>query len=199
MRAVPGLVQVELIVQGLLPRKGRMATRQLRSGLPSLSSTSAGKRRWLMVVVHGQADLLEVVDALGPSARPHGPPERPAAVAATSTPPTAGEETLGERFAGDDPDSLHVGYDRERAGEQQGCQLNSPWTSSGSTAEGLLRQAGGRTGVAGSGRIDDLSAVSGDQVPKPVRVHRIGMKRTEPSAKAALNPPSWGPPTPWSA
>ena len=47
-----------------------MATRQLKSGRPSLSRIAAGGRQPFdsMVIVQGEADLLEVVGTHGPSA-----------------------------------------------------------------------------------------------------------------------------------
>ena len=48
-----------------------MWTRQLSSGLPSLLGAVGGREGVVggVVVVHGQADLLEVVDALRPAGR----------------------------------------------------------------------------------------------------------------------------------
>src|SRR3989442_1307137 len=72
MRAVPGLVELELLVESLLPEQlgeDRDPPAQERLAL-LVGDVGPGQRVVLrMVVVQGQADLLEVVHALRSSRR----------------------------------------------------------------------------------------------------------------------------------
>ena len=106
VRAVPGLVELNSLKRSCCSRNGRICTRQLSSGLPSLPRMSAGK--WLLAewkLCRASADLLEVVGRLGALGR-----ELRRGTAGTSIAMATGTAVagliVGNRLARDEPDPL---------------------------------------------------------------------------------------------
>ena len=150
VRAVPRLIQLELVVQPLLLDVGQDRHPPAQQPLAVLADDGPGEMAvGVVVVVHRQGDLLEVVDALRP---PGGLARRLHRREQQRDQHAAGRRRgdAGDRLARDQPEALAVGDDRQRRGEEQGLQLVRPREHGAIDVQRAARPLGLRPGGCGT-------------------------------------------------